>query len=427
MDMREHGIEGYGGYNGYLAAGTHKILIVLKGNEYYYPRNITKTFTIKPAIFYEHNGVSDIWGTSSGKVEYGRGQDNVLLKIPKNAKGSMVVKVDGKVYKTVKQSNGIATVNLDKLPIGKHQIYAYYNGSDYSVIKLNRTIEVFGAFNAYKNNDVINFYDNAVYGNNNRYYGLKLPNDANGTLEVSIDGKIYTKKMVNGSAKIKVPSNLTVGKHSILIKYLSDDGYDIDSHKTSLYVYPKLISVSKMVLFGKNTVSFKASKDFKGTIYVKVSDDEVNTYKASFKNGIATVSLSKITSGKHKLIFRCNATGQIWKLGETTVTVAHGNNPKVIVAPKSIPYMNGAFKAKVVGVNGKPIKNANVVFKVNHKKVATAKTNALGIAMFKMAKLPGEYLLTAQYGKIAIHKHVEVVSMLKVKQVTVKNPPRALC
>lgn len=99
---------------------------------------------------------------------------------------------------------------------------------------------------------------------------------------------------------------------------------------------------------------------------------------------------------------------------------------KIVAKDLTAYYNNVKYSVTVYGTDGKVAKNANVVFKINGKKVKTVKTNAKGVATFKSSALPKKYKIsTTALGK-TVTKKLVVKQVLTLKKVTVKRSAKRL-
>ena len=90
------------------------------------------------------------------------------------------------------------------------------------------------------------------------------------------------------------------------------------------------------------------------------------------KNGYATYA-PKLAPNKYKITVQING-----KSITKTLTVKHIVTLKTATFKKSAKKLT--LQATLAKVNGKYLKNKQIIFKINGKKVATAKTNSKGIA-----------------------------------------------
>ena len=379
-------------------AGTHDIAVDFKGNAKYSPLKVNTTFTVYPHIDYTY----DNYYRDEGSV--------VKLLLPKDAKGNLVVEIDDKNYAKVPIANGQANVSFANLSLGYHNIKTYYDGADYEVENKSGEISIVGGI-------VINSNE-FIYGDS-LTVTLNLLSDANGTLKTSFNGVDKEVRMSNGSAKITY-SNLKVGLFELYAQYVDNDeyGYSVNSISEGISTYPKLSISDKMVVFANNPVTLISNSGVEGQMEVELGDD---SYYVNLKNGKAAYSLSKLTAGKHTIRVYFTNDDLYYDYGKFVINVAEAKNPKLTLASTSLYYGEASFKATLKGVDGKVLKNAAVIFKVNGKKVKTVKTNAKGIAVFKLTNLPKKYKVTATYGKVSQTKTVTVKRVLSLANTIVKK------
>ena len=146
-----------------LSTGNHSISVSLPGSEKYNPVNLTHNLEICDSLFF----VSDEFVLGYGEAS---GIQTVTLHARYDAKGSFIVKVDGKEFKRVPvefDDDGLATasVSLSILKFGTHQIEAIYTGDGkYKRNSLKKTVNITYWMTA----DVK--YDHAIYAYGNYVY-----------------------------------------------------------------------------------------------------------------------------------------------------------------------------------------------------------------------------------------------------------------
>ena len=375
-------------------AGTHIIEVELNDKNYR-PSKTNKTFNVGVKIDFEYYTIP----FKSDRVV-------MELLLPSDAKGNFVVELDNEIYATVPLVNGYANVSFANLSIGDYWLETYDKS-----LSIGQMIEI----------DLTKI----PYGKSGNIY-LNMPADANGTVKVLIDNELYTQKdLVNGSVKISFTS--VAGEHRIEINYEDkDDYYYVESRDDYFTVYPTVKVSDNMVVFGKNTITSTADKSFDGSFTVSINGYE-DEYEAYFKNGKATLVLPSLTAGSHFASINVyDRYANLLNQFDVYLNVSKAAKPRMTAKDTTIYYMAGSFRAVLYGVDGKAIKNANVIFKVNGKKAKTVKTNANGIATFKITNLPKTYKVTAQYGKLAVTKKVTIKRVLSLKAVTVKKSAKKL-
>lgn len=229
------------------------------------------------------------------------------LKLPSDAKGRLLVHVDGEDY-NLSLVNGIAGLTLPVLNPGKHAIWAGYTGDDYPVKDIGNKYWDYPANEwGYESVNIganARFPDEINYGDN-EYLIFELPEDADGTLKVLIDGKNVKTDFSNGSARIPL-SNLIFEYHSISLQYSSDSRYpDFDETFTVFVSYNsgdvKLELADEIFEKSATTFTFTAPKDCKGEVSLFFG---AKIYTAKFKNGKATISVKTPSAGLRTAYYR---------------------------------------------------------------------------------------------------------------------------
>ena len=190
-----------------LPLGAHNAFAVYKGNENYTSVNTSAVFHVRADVGDVSVIISDI------KV----GDDEIInIKYPEDATGDVTIIINGKSY-TKSLRNGEVTFTIPKLKAGKYKFGIYYSGDDKYLPN-----ESEGSFKVSKvkiklTEDNIDF--------DGKKFTVTLPSDAEGTVTIEIDGKVYTKAVKNGKAVFEL-SGLKYGDYSIFVSYSGDDKYD---------------------------------------------------------------------------------------------------------------------------------------------------------------------------------------------------------
>ncbi|WP_407423236.1 Ig-like domain repeat protein [Methanobrevibacter sp.] len=142
------------------------------------------------------------------------------VTLPSDATGNVSVDVDGKTY-TSDIENGKASVTVPDLKAGQYDAEVTYSGND-KYPESSKTVKL-TVKEAQIDPKMEIKADNITEGED-LTVDVTLPSDATGNVTVSVDGKNYTKELVNGSATITV-SDLDVGNHSVDITYSGDENY----------------------------------------------------------------------------------------------------------------------------------------------------------------------------------------------------------
>ena len=252
------------------------------------------------------------------------------------------------------------------------------------------------------------------------------------TLYVSIDGK--TEKMYGMSSYIKVLSGLSIGKHTVSIKF--------DDRDSGTYYNPFGYSYSNTFSITVNAVKTSISSSNVNAVY-----DTTKSISATLKDNLGNPIVGKTLSlviNKKTYTAKTNANGKatfkvsaklLPKAYTATIkfagdkTYAQFTKSIKVTVKKATPKMTAKAKTFRVKVktkkytitlknnNGKVMKNTKVTLKVN-KKTFTAKTNSKGIATFKITNLKKKGSFTAVVTYAATKYYNKVV---KKPKITVKK------
>ena len=325
--------------------------------------------------------------------------------------------INGQNY-TFDVKNGVTNVKLPELGDGNYNYTITYSGdSKYSSFKTNGNMKV----NNTKPEDtkptpeiVIPPLDEP---SNEGSVKVTLPSDATGKVTLSIGGKDYIYLVENGVANVIIP-NLGEGDYPYTITYSGDSKYSPFTTNGSLN---KTVPKVDPKIAAKNTaVQYSAKGKYSVTVYgtdgkvangaeviFKISGKQVGKAKTNTK-GVASYVVTK-NPGKYKI--QATALG---KSVTKTITVKHIVTLKTVTLKKSAKKLT--LQATLAKVNGKYLKKKTITFKINGKKVATAKTNSKGVAkitiknpsVVKKLKVGKKITYLATYLKDTVKKTVKI-------------------
>ncbi|WP_462315201.1 Ig-like domain-containing protein [Methanobrevibacter sp.] len=242
-------------------------------------------------------------------------------------------------------------------------------------------------------------------------FSLNLPQDADGTFTVFVDGKEYqSKTLVGGKASIEV-DGLTPGDHKITLKYSGDNKY-------AAVTQDKTIHIKEVKLDKNSDVSAMFTTTAKYTVRLKVDTQVVAGKTVTFKvngqkyyvktdkKGFATISV-KLPAGKYTVTAEYKGVKV-----KNTITFKH------IIVAKNLKVKKSANSKKITvklnKVNNKVLKGKKVTLKFKGKKY-TAKTNKKGIAKFTLKKsvlsklkVGKKYKYKVFYGKDKVTKKIKI-------------------
>ena len=372
------------------------------------------------------------------------------ISLPSDATGTLTVSVDGKTYSEV-LVNGKAAVMVHEWVEGSHNITVSYSGdSKYSPISKSSVVVIIPVNSTGGNDTVVdnstagNTTDtgNSTVGNNTENtigdnnssgnvtdsvsvpdeaftvpssggeYGISLPEDATGTLTVTVDGVPYSQNLTNGKATVNIPE-LGEGSHNITVSY-SGDGKYASSSKSSVVVREH---VPVIKLTGSNlSMLYTAGKYFK----VRLTSDGQPLEGKTVKITINGKTYSRTTGKDGYASMKISLAPKAYPVKATyaNLTITKKVTVKSIISAKNINAKKSAkilkIKVTLKKVNGKYLKNKKVTLKFN-KKTFKVKTNKKGIATFtiknsvyKKLKVGKKYTYKVTYLKNSVNKKITI-------------------
>ena len=384
--------------------GDHIIAVEYSGDaKYNHPLKANGTFSVVAFIDYYTY------------ITYKSQSDVVSLVLPNDAKGNLVVEVDGEIYAKKAFENGRATISFDTLDCGSYCVRVYYDGDDYYVE--NRTFDINVNYNIVVSSQVILFNESVdVY--------LNLPSSVNGTLTVSCNGKKSSARVVDGYAKVTL-SGLKLDYNEYSAEFIEDGEEPIEiSTEGSVLVNPIINVSSNFVVFGKNIISVLVPSGFKGKVSCYVDDGYERAAKITSQK--TDVSMPLLTRGVYSIYVNVydEDNNSVFS-NNYQVNVSKAAAPKLFATSATV-YSGFNYNAKVLGTDGKPLKGAKVTFKVGKNKAVVKRTNAKGIASLPMNYKPAKYSVVVKYAKQTLKPQVTVKKVLALKSVTVKKSAKKL-
>ena len=388
-----------------LAFGEHNITVAYSGDEKYHAMSANDTVVVEPNV-----EIPD-------EIDFDE-ESEISITLPEDATGNLTVSVDG-VETTVPVVNGTASVPLDNLTPGEHNITVSYSGDGkYDPVSAQKTVDVVPAIDIPE--EITTSDDDTI--------SIDLPKDATGNLTVSVDGVETTVPVVNGTASVDL-GTLTAGDHTISVSYSGDGKY-------APYSKSVTANVAKAKADAKVTVPSDAQEgsvvpititlpsDATGTVFVDVNG---SGYYANVVNGTAVVNANGLTGGEKEVTYRYTGDS---KYAETTgnASIAILYKPKITnnKAVKMFYYDGSKYTVRVWGTDGKVVGAGEVVtFKINGK-TKKVKTNKNGYASLKITDLPKTYTITATYKTAKVSNKVAVKQILTSKNVNVKKSAKKL-
>ncbi len=205
-----------------LAFGNKTVAVKYSGDDKYRDNYTTGQFkVIKRPTFI----------TAQSKDIYVGDDEIITAKVlPDDVTGKVLVDIDGVGY-YANVTDGIANVIIPELPSGIYSAKVTYEGDDkylpsttvviFTVTKVKTPIRAAG--------DIIEEGDYATVI-------VRVPEDATGTITITVDNKKYTEEIENGTAIFKVPG-LVKGDWDVDVVYSGDKKYEGNDTITDILVY----------------------------------------------------------------------------------------------------------------------------------------------------------------------------------------------
>jgi len=304
--------------------------------------------------------------------------------VPNDAKGNVVVEIDGKTYISP-INNGIAKFNIPGLNEGNYTLKANYAGDDkYPSNSSSAKVQV-TKVKDYPINVTVDGKDITV----------NLPDDAEGNVTVIIDGRNYTAKVENSTAVIHDPE-LKPGKHNITVIY-GDEKYSPEENSSVIDVANKLfINAPAVVKYYSGSERFYVYlEDMNGkkiaNADIVITVNGVSYSRTTNENGTTSIAIN-LNSGEYPVtvIFKGNS-----EFNQTSVSSNITVNPTIYANDVFKVFRNGThYYALFTDAQGNPLANTEVSFNI-HGVFYTRTTNATGWAKLNINLEKGEYILTA--------------------------------
>ena len=391
-----------------LIPGVHKLHAYYSGADYTvtpYDRDI---FHVEVGVIYSANvNVNeDAW---------------IYMKIPDDAQSCVIMNLTGEIRELI-HNGGVINETFTLSKFGDYEFTLQYNGTDYAINLSGGTLHVKPA--SFTCPLTITDEDNAV--------SFTLPSDAKGNVSVygDVSGKyssLIFKKNVSGPAVSLSLSGLKPGRYNLKILY-EDETYGNYSFEGIYLTVPNPvpeISVSNSGNDKKTIFTFTLPDDATGDLIVKIDG---TSHYCKIAEGKANLTLNNLLSGRHTLFVRysgCDNYSAI--LIERNISVESSVPARIVAGDASSIYSSKSkYTVTVYGKGGTLAVNAEVIFKINGRKVAAVKTDSKGIAGYNIVQKPGTYMITAEALGISVTKKLTVKHVLKLQKVKIKRSAKRI-
>ena len=359
---------------------------------------IIKITTIK--VYDSNNPIGDVSEVTTN------GTGSIVMPIPDDATGDVNITIGGKVYPG-KIIDGKIIVNITDLPNGTYTATVIYSGDgNYSYCEKIITIIIKDSTVEDPNSPLANVTEAKTNGNGT--VEIPFPKDATGDVIVTIDGKNYTGKIVDGRVVLDI-TDLPAGNYTSIVYYLGDGNYSstvktiiIVKDDTSASPDNPMGNTSQVQTDDNGSISIPFPSDATGEVMVEIDG---KFYTGRIVDGKVVLDVGNLSAGNHNANVYYFGDGKYSPSTRTMVFVVkettNNNQQNTPVTPPAVTKKTSKITAKkktfkankkvkkyvITLKSGKtPIKNVQVTIKIG-KKTYKAKTNAKGKATFKIKKL----------------------------------------
>ena len=391
-----------------LVSGDYNISASYLGDDKYLSSSNSTKFTISKLA-------------SSVAVDVGDivvGEDAVIgVSVPDIVSGVVNVTVNGRSY-NVAIVDGKGVLIISNLAAGDYDVNVNYAGDNKYVASSNSTKFTISKL---PSSVLVNVKDIVV--GEDAVVNVVLPDDANGNVTITVNGKNYVAVVKYGVASVTI-SDLAKGNYNVSVKYSGDNKY-LPSENTTQFSVAKVSDYNVTVdivdiIEGENaTVTVVVPDDGTGEVIITIDGKE---YKGSVDNGVAKVVIPDLKEGTYKVVtFYTGDNKYDSMIVNGTITV-NKNTKTTLTMDDVVKYFKGAqnLTAKLVDAFGNPIANATVYFTVNGKVYAKT-TDKNGTASMGIGLVPNEYKVNAVFNGTKDYDKATANATVTVKNTVLGN------
>lgn len=403
-----------------LKLGDHKLSVFYDGWDYDFYEE--REFTISPLDIYFY------------LVHIG---DEISMQLPSDAKGNLILNVDGKQIGKVKFNMGYASIAIPDLELGWHNFIVLYDGDDYGPYAKEEDFVIKPKASIFDGISKTNVHLYPIAGASPRLsinvsttdkIIIELPNKFNGDFIATIDDAFLVKgKIVDGVATFDL-SDAKLGLQHLFIDYeYAKDKHDFVSFYVTVKKSPKLSVDVKNITEGEiANINVAADSSVNGNVFISINNAN---YTVSIVNGSGILNVPNLVPGIYEIQAFLNDTDNFGHQGViNTFAVNNKTYPPVIVAKDlSMQYSDGSkFTVTVFGTDGKVAQNTPVIIKIAGKKVASINTDSNGKVSYKVTSIPKTYKISVTALGITVTKKLTVKQILTLNTVKVKKSAKSL-
>ena len=398
---------------------------------------------------------------------------SIAVELPGDAAGTVTLTINNRDYDFAIE-NGISKITFPDLPDGQYPYTIAYSGDvKYSPVvnQGNLTVNKTGVpaenqtVNPSNNTGNVTKQDAKLeitvspLNNPAREVSVtvRLPEDATGKVNMTVNGKIYEFDVKNGVGNVIVP-DLADGNYPYRLTYSGDDRYfsfadggilKVDrqgggdsgntgtGNGTNSGITPEITIPSLDSPADDGSVTVKLPGDATGKVTLTMNG---KSYDFEVKNGVAKVVIPDVANGYYPYGITYSGDGKYSSFSEAgivNVNRASGNssqgntnpsgNSRVVALNTTVTYLSGScYNITVYGADGKPAQGVDVIVAINGVAFKTVRTDINGVASFEIIQKPGTYRVSAAALERTADATLKVKHLLKLKKAKVKRSAKKL-
>ena len=259
-------------------------------------------------------------------VQYRDNMTPIEVTVPQNTTGSLKATVDSvEIYcENITNTTTRIPISIPKLPIQSncmrdstnHKIYLFYNGLE---VKMNHDLKVMN----YPQNHGFSFVADEVLKGDDRPYSVVFPISARGNVEIFLDGNLLNSTEVRQFVMVNL-SKLSLGNHTLRIKYSGDDYYLASERSYNFTVVDVIVDIPENIsLSNSDCVHVESFK--KGPVYIYVDGKLLSKGSIGNYNDYYDF-LDKVTCGIHEISVSFNGKNYTKRVNVTYGVKFYGDD-----------------------------------------------------------------------------------------------------
>ena len=387
-----------------LLSGNKTVTATYDGDDSYLANATTANFTVNknPAPI-----SVEVDNSTSGKAK-------VIVTLPDDATGYVIVNVDGKDY-GINLTDGDKSVTIPIQGSGDYTAIVTYLGDEKYLG--NSTEKDFHASSSKAAPNIAAEVDNVPVGEDVNVKVI-IPEGGDGDVTVTIGNITKTVSVTRGENVISIPG-VSEGTHNVKISYSGNDQYEPQDITKSVTVF-RSINAENITRGWNSPYDYKAEfLDKTGHVLENtevqfIVNGKTYTVKTD-SQGIAYLNASNLPVGKYDVTIINPVTGE--QVNRTTTIVKRLLENKDI----TMDFRDGTYYSVLaIGDDGKPVGEGEFVDIYVNTIHYSCRTDKDGYARLQINLNPNKYTIAAEYKLTKVSNKLVVKQTLKLVKKTVK-------